>query len=349
MKMLKFIIMCLLLSSSMNLFSQLSIDLSDKKDETESIDINNLKPFVVIKHLLPNQSVYNYSVKIEHQEESIPSFEVGSLSGAECEESDDNLEYRNSRRDFLDAKEENELPDLINRFQKEIDDLDEEYNGCKIEGRALIANTIYKKNLGFTLRNNQTITVTVKRTVNKDTTTWTRVFKTPKKSPWKVMYGFTFVPNSLSKVDNFFTKETDGTNQSYTISKLNNNDNKFWENTSPTIMFQWAPSTLKENGGKAIQLGFAGGLSLNFSKETGIANVMAGPSIIIAENLTISGGLIFIQKNVLRGQYKEGDVINENLDFDQLHDKKFMLENFISIAFRFDKNPFSGKDEAQKD
>jgi len=85
-------------------------------------------------------------------------------------------------------------------------------------------------------------------------------------------------------------------------------------------------------------------LSLNFASETGIVNVMAGPSLLIADNVSLSGGLVFTQKNVLMGKYKDGDVVKENLEFDQLHDKKYMLEWFFSLAIRFDTNPFAKKE-----
>jgi hypothetical protein len=361
----KFILLaCFMQYFCSEVFSQLTIDLSDIKYSTESIDISGLKSVLIIRNLLPNQSKNTYSYTIDYTEEAIPAFEIGKFAGNECTETSENLKYVEARKNLLAANDEKSVPNLVKSLQKEINDLSGKFNDCKNEGDAIISSTIYAHDLKFSLRNNQTITLTVYR-INKngnsnDTISWVKVFKTPQKSPWKVLYGFTFVPNKLSKVDNYFAKATDSTNQSFTITKMNDRNNKFWENLSPTIMFQWAPlskySFLSNKAGNFIkglfsnnfyQIGFVGGLSLNFAKETGVASVMAGPSIVIADNLSISSGLTFIQKNVLMGQYKEGDIVKEKLDFGQLHEKKYMLEYFISIAFRFDKNPFSGKDNAK--
>ena len=72
---------------------------------------------------------------------------------------------------------------------------------------------------------------------------------------------------------------------------------------------------------------------------------MISPSIIIADNLSVNIGAIFTQKDRLRGQYSEGQSLRESLDFDQLHEKKHQLEWFVSIAFRFESNPFKKKED----
>jgi hypothetical protein len=254
---------------------------------------------------------------------------------------------------LLNVEKESKVNDLVENLKDEIKKLKSDYKNCAIKGYNLIEKTKYEKGLTFSIRNNQTIDITITRTTNgKDTVTWTRTFKTPIKSPWHIMYGFTFVPNIMNPVTNYFSK-ADTSGKRFTITKLNNQRNDFLKNISPTIMLQWAPLkkyTLKDNwksifSNNFYQLGFVSGLSLNFASETGTVNVMAGPSLVIADNISLSGGVVLTQKSILKGQYKEGDIIKENLDFDQLHEKKYMAEWFISLAIRFDSNPFKKEEE----
>jgi hypothetical protein len=348
---------------SATVFGQITVDLSKDNVSSETIDIN-LKPLVIVKNMLPANATNKYSFSIEMKEEKIPAFSnIGSTAGQSCTDNNDTKAYGEALKNLNAAKDETEMPKLIKNLQKEIDNLNSKYQSCKDEGNSIIQTTTYTKDLQFSLRNNQTISVNVTREFKtkegKDTSKiWAFTFKTPTKSPWSIMYGFTFIPNLMNPMINYYSK-ADTSGKLFTIIRLNNQRNDFLKNISPTLMLTWKPLkkyTLKgdERDWTALlsnnfyQLGFTGGLSLNFASETGTVNVMAGPSIVIADNISISIGVAATQKNVLKGQYKEGDVIKENLDFDQLHEKKYMAEWFVSIAIRFDQSPFAKKDDATK-
>lgn len=88
---------------------------------------------------------------------------------------------------------------------------------------------------------------------------------------------------------------------------------------------------------------------MNFASETGNVTALVAPSIVIGRNVSLSAGVCMTQKQVLKGQYKEGDVVTEDLDFDQLHEKQFMGEWFVSLAIRFEENPFKKKEEDKKE
>ncbi|MEQ9414055.1 MAG: hypothetical protein RIF39_09500, partial [Cyclobacteriaceae bacterium] len=118
---------------------------------------------------------------------------------------------------------------------------------------------------------------------------------------------------------------------------------KFWENVSPTIIFTY-PFTKKE---RDIKVGFSAIASTDFKSLSG----GAGLSAIIGNNIVIGSGVHFSQKYVLRGEYKDDgtQVIKSNLDFEQLHEKRWGPEIFLTIGFRFDKNPFSGEGDKDSD
>ena len=344
---------------SLNVNSQIVFDLSIKNTTTETIEI---KPnqIIVFKNLLPT-GIDNteYSFEIELKEEKIPPFQGISIAGSPCSGITD---LQTAYKALTNASDESQLANLIEDLKKEINKLDPKtQQACIDKANTLIEKTTFTKLLLFSLRNNQTITVTVKRVYTDSngqtvTSTWVKIYKTSEKTPWHLMYGFTFVPNKMNYMPNYFTK-ADTTGNTFTITKLNNQDSNSFKNISPTMMFQWTPMkkyyfTKGERIKAAVsnnfyQFGITGGLSLNFANEVAIANVMAGPSIVIADNLSISFGLVFTPKDDLLGEYEEGQILKEHLNFDQLHEKDYMLEYFISLAFRFEGNPFKKKDTAE--
>lgn len=348
---MKIILIILVLSLfTFKSYSQIIFDLSDSKNTIESIDIKN-NQVVLFKNLAYKGLTQNqYSFIIELEEEPIPSFSSRGLETASEKGTSCNPTISRLIASYTNAEEEKDVPDRIKKLEKEIEKLDVDTNkDCIDYLRSLINSSLYAKPLSFELRNNQKITIIVKRKIGNDTIVWTKVFKTPTKSPWKIMYGFTFVPNLLNPVTNYYSNP-DTSGKQFIITKLNNQRNDFFKNISPTLMLTWTPSvkyTLKKGewckalfSNNFYQVGFVGGVSLNFANETGAVNVMAGPSIVIADNISLSGGVVLTQKSILKGTYQEGQVLKENLDFDQLHEKKYMIECFFSLAIRFDSNPF---------
>ncbi len=312
---------------------QIIVDLSDKKNTTESIDIK--KSFLIVKNILPNPT-YHYSFNIEMNEEKIPSFSTSSFQSESCLDTIETKIYKKAYKEFLNATEESQLPDLQRKLAEAISKLDNKYYSCKMEGNEAIKTLTYTKDLYFSLRNNQTIVVKVIKsfTINKKDTsvTWTKTFKTPEKSPWLTHFGFTYQPNIFSRNDQFYSKADTSNANKFAITKKNGNQNRFWENLSPTIMFSY-PVTNKEGDS---HLAFSAIAATNFST----FSAGAGVSAIIGENVALGTGIMFTQKYVLNGIYKEGDIIKTNLTYEQLHEKKWGPEIYFTIGLRFDKNPF---------
>jgi hypothetical protein len=84
---------------------------------------------------------------------------------------------------------------------------------------------------------------------------------------------------------------------------------------------------------RVYKIGFAGGLGLNLLRP----QFMAAPSLIIGKNLSFQAGVCIVAKETLRGEYSEGMVVNEHLDFENLHHRVYYPEWFFSVAFRFDR------------
>lgn len=345
--------LAILISST--LFGQINIDLSTNaliKTETIKTD---LEPLLSIKNMLPG-TIHEYFIEIEEIQEEIPSLTIpNGAAASDCVDDDVNANFVEKNSELLSETDERNVPGLIKELKTEISKLDKNYSVCILIGNSTIERCEMEHSLKFKFKNNQTIKVKITRFTNDSLKkTWEYTFKTPTKTPWKVMYGFTFVPNILNPINKYYS-QADTSQTFFSIEKQNNQRNDFFKNISPTIMFQWAPMEKhtfnKGQNWKAFwsnnfyQIGFTSGLSLNFSSENSLAdiNVMAGPSIIIADNISISGGIVLTPKSVLRGQYQESQKITEFLDFDQLHDKKYMAEWFISLAIRFDGNPFEKK------
>jgi len=324
----------LLIIACLNSFCQIEFDLSKKINITQTIDLKEKS--IIFSNLLPGKRD-QYSFSINKAEEDIPPFNTSKLAAEECSSTEQSLQT--AIVSVQNSQSEEDLSSNIKKLREEMKKLSSSNQSCIDYCNSLIEKTIYTQPLLFSLRNNQTITVTVSRkfktTSQKDTTvTWTEIFKTPEKSPWIIHFGFTYQPNIISKYDQYFSKADTSNPNRFTITKKNGDQTKFWENLSPTIMFSY-PFTNK-NG--ESHLAFSAIAATNFS----IFSAGAGLSFIIGENVSLGSGIMFTQKYVLNGQYKEGDIIKTNLTFDQLHEKKWGPEIYFTIGLRFDKNPFSG-------
>lgn len=70
-------------------------------------------------------------------------------------------------------------------------------------------------------------------------------------------------------------------------------------------------------------------------------------SLIIGKNLSFQAGSGVIQKETLRGENYEGQIVNEHPDFENLHRRVYYPEWFFSGAFRFGKVVFVERPEDQ--
>lgn len=328
------------LTISFKATSQLIFDLADDKITAETVDLT--KSILIIKNMLPNQEKYRYSFELKFTEEKIPAFSLNSLAESLCPDNSETKNYITAYAEIKNAKKEESLPGLQKKLEKAITDLDSKYEKCKEQGNALISKLIYAKELSFTIRNNQTITVTVKRTWEasngKDTSiNWTKVFKTPEKSRWLVHYGLTYSPSVLAKTDRFYSLADTSSPNKFTLTKENTKGPVPWDNISATINFTY-PMLLNPKGGN--DGGFTAGFGISAGFEL---SGQAGLSFIIGENVILGGGIVMMQRYKLMGKYSEGQIVKENFNFESLHSKVWLPELYFTLGFRFGNNPFAKK------
>ncbi|GAA4896845.1 hypothetical protein GCM10023311_21990 [Flaviramulus aquimarinus] len=154
--------------------------------------------------------------------------------------------------------------------------------------------------------------------------TFKYIYKTKPRGKWQTTFGFNFI--HLGNNNTFFSKSVDSI---YVITE-GTNQNKY--DFHPTLMFTW----LKNNNDE-FNVGFSGGLGYDLEKSL---SVFLGGSLIYNQNITLTLGIAFHNQKKLNSNYEEGDIIKENLTFEQLHGDFIRINPFISLSFRLDKNPF---------
>jgi hypothetical protein len=248
------------------------------------------------------------------------------------------------------------IPEKIGKLQSEIEKLEAGKCTANIE----LAEEFIKKASIDTIEFIQTLELSksaeLMLTIRSGTKTWKFQFSTPSGNNWRLFFGFTYVMNQMTPVDQYYASETNS--GSYEITKMHGGRSSYLENITPTLMFTYKPrvtySSTKDHPkyeyaplkaalfNNFYKVGFTGGISLDLTNPT----AMVGPSIIIKDNLSLNFGVVFSQKDVLRGKYQEGQIYTENKDFDDLHEKQYMADWFFSIAFRFSSNPFKSGDDS---
>ncbi|MGV3508303.1 MAG: hypothetical protein ACO1N7_03360 [Sphingobacteriaceae bacterium] len=299
----------------------ITVNLANGQGSTISQTINpqTLTSITLLNRILPENT--KYSVTVEKMEMPMPPLPDQGLYGTDADaECDDLKEARNA----LNAEnDEAKIASKIKALQAEIDKADK--TTCKntiAESQLAIASTRQTIVLAvpITIDKGEMVKITIKR----DDKTWSYEFRTEQVNPWKVYFGFTYVPDVLSKFNNYYAKQDTGS--TYLINKINGDNKNTLRNISPTVMFTYRFYKKEDQPAK---FGLTGGFMYNL--ET--LGAMFGPSLVIGDNLSINTGLAFVQKDKLRGQYMEGQRLKETLDFNQLHEKVWTYDMFVSIAF----------------
>ena len=157
-------------------------------------------------------------------------------------------------------------------------------------------------------------------------------YETKRRGEWRTTFGFNFIYKFNQ--DTYFSKSND--DGTYSITEGRNRD-KF--DFHPTLMFTWLSNKHLDKK-MNWNFGLSGGLGYDFDESLA---VFVGPSFIYNENITFTCGVAFHNQNRLTSNYNEGDVISENLTFDQLHTEYIRVNPFVSISLRLDRNPFQGE------
>lgn len=317
---------------------QLDLSTGDKTNLTQTIDPMVIEDIVLVNRL--PKGVYTYTIeKIKQKVPALPGFKFANVS-------DTSFFERNNVCDSLvqaskvlaNQKDETQIPLNIKALENEI----KRANSVTCQNQILDANKlIFSTRQTFPLPSPLNVTEgdIVKIIIKRDTLSWTYEFKTEQINRWKVYFGFTYVPDMISKFDNYYAKST--AESTYLVSRMNSNNTNVLRNISPTVFFTYRGFHKKEDA--PLKFGATGG----FMYDLETLGAMIGPSLVIGENITVNVGLATLQKHRLMGQYAEGQSLKETLNFDQLHEKVWTYDVFFSVGFNI-PNLFDKTSEKKK-
>jgi hypothetical protein len=312
---------------------QVIIDLSLPKGNTQTVKLN-----ATSIRLINCSKQFRYKIDWDFKQETTPLFSTinGASSGVPC-----NAEIKSIIQKLDNSESEDTIKKYVDIANKIIPNINDA--ACTPFLKAAISETEIIMPIPYApLNYNQTITLTISRfnSEGKDEANkkWTFIIKTEEKSRWLVHYGLTYTPNLISKTDQYFSQADTSRPNYYTITKKNDDGPKAWENISATINFTYPfhPDSRSYDGGITAGFGLSAGFELSGH---------AGVSAIIGENVILGTGIAFMQKYKLNGEYKEGQVVKTDLNFEALHHKVWMPELYFTIGFRFSNNPFAKKED----
>jgi hypothetical protein len=273
---------------------------------------------LVAVHALPDES---YSVRVERRSGALlPAFEL-TKAFSESALSD----HCESAIDSLAPQSEEELLAKVAALRRSQPD-------CRGDIDKWVAEQTRRPVQGspFALAPNEALIVEIERNV-PDKRSWTFEITTGGERRWLVHYGFSFLP---SQDEDYFAKA--GDDGTFVVTREADRDESDFE---PTVAFTYQPNSLRAKPWKPA---FVAGLGADIEERL----VFAGISFVIGDNVAIMLGAAGHEQRRLKGNLREGQVLEELLTADQLHDGTFDLNAIVGIGLRFDKNPFSSKKEA---
>lgn len=315
------------------------IDLADKNNIEQNVKAGttlNLK----IKSLLPNE---NYSISVEKKLDLLQTLKI--TAEININPAAQSVCPISRLLKFIDTlKSEKELVVVVNKLEKLLSkeprlifEANEDLTNCseeEISKAKIVLKKTTKILIPQKLEQGELLEVTIKRKkagTEKDSVTWKRIFRTAKKGRWLTTYGFTFISQSFKREESFFTRQVDST---FAITPLNQRSKLSFV---PSVFFTWLPYT---DINRDISWSLTGGLGYDLEAPT----VFLGANILYNQNLGVSIGIAAHQQDFLNGRYNEGDIVLENLADNQLNEKLYALNPYLSVNFRFGTSPLKKQD-----
>lgn len=176
----------------------------------------------------------------------------------------------------------------------------------------------------FTVRSNQTLTVTASR----PGAVFTLQLPGTPRGEWRTSYGFFFVPD---RDERYYVDET-STATATTPARFTIQEQADREEFDfvPTVVFTFFPNGAGEMNGVR---GWTAGLGYDLEKPF----VFGGYSYAYNENVIFTGGLTFHRQSRLLGKYKgnvEGEV-TQQLEPSQLVEDTYAPNVYVGVSFRF--------------
>lgn len=321
------------------------IDLSKNLNADETVIDLNCGGFKILNKL--PDGMYQYKISVTESMIKLPEYTASSgasLAGGDpC--ADIMKDYIKAYNDLLNEKDEKNVEKWVkalNTEKKKLVEGDNKqcYDQSEKKADELIIKTSESRNFDFTLKKGQTITILINRLSGDGTKvekTWTVVFKTPDRIDFLSHFGFTFSPGFVKRPTHYFAKQ--GANDQYVITEMNDNGPDFWDDLSLTANFIF-PFGYQKNPDEPLHFAWMGGFGINGDAKF---TVFTGPCLLLSDFTSIGIGFGVSNQYKLNGQYKPGDVITENLNFDQLHSRGLVGDILITLTFRLSKTQLQAK------
>ncbi|MEP7197392.1 MAG: hypothetical protein ABI851_12800 [Saprospiraceae bacterium] len=204
--------------------------------------------------------------------------------------------------------------------------------------KALIKQTkVYK--LGK-IKQGEIIKIVVIGSDSSSTKKWELILKSTPRGTWITTYGVNHVTNWFRASDYYYSEAV---GNMYAIRKEDTSDQREnWLEIKPSITFRWFPNNkvlAKIDNSSFFQnfdLSIVGGLGIDFKDP----NVLLGLGLSYNQNLSIDFGLTTNMVSTLKGKYYKDQIINVQISESDLVKKIIVVNPFINISFRLDKDIF---------
>lgn len=285
---------------------------------------------------------FSYSIEITSTSTMLPKLEFDHSSLQDVKDIPNNCSslvekikelenFQSPPEDYEEPRNENALSKLVNNLKSQLKQSDCEDIGILNNARYWLSTTKKPHEEKINIETGEKITIIVHR----DTLKWTFIFNGDERGKWITTYGFGFTSSKLEG-SNYFTKQVPDTT---VFEILKARDNKYLDlNYVPAVFFSYFP---KQNFNDCWNHSLTAGLGFDLSAPV----VFFGYSGLFYHNIGISAGVAFQQQYRLKDQYSENEILSLTLDKDQLHDKIYRPNVFVSINFRFGENPFKSNTE----
>jgi len=305
--------------------------------QKKSVPGNKSYDYIIIKNNIINKG---YSIKISKESQPIDPLPPPDLSGSSSikitEVDSCNLLNRTYLRlaELFNPDNTNEIIKTEKEVSLRADSLQQELNRKNCTDPKLIgdAQELIRKcqsqrkiNESINIEEGDIVTIIVSR----DDKIWTWEFVGEPIGKWVLSYGFGFCSSALEA-------------RTYHIKQLNDTSFQIQKSKKPgvldlsyipSIFYSFLPaSRYKSNFNWSITAGLGFDLSAPV--------VFFGGGFMFHQNIGINVGLALQQQSRLKPQYSENEILKVSLEKDQLHDKIYRPNAFISINFRFSENPF---------
>jgi hypothetical protein len=236
---------------------------------------------------------------------------------------------------------ESELSDLLEKLRLTLQTIEKNKINCASTALAneILVKSVYNNPINLEFGEDDQLIIVIKRAKLKWEYLITRHSRS--RGKWYTSYGFSFISPVITKSDNFFVKKSDDNNSNgFIIAQKEDSGNDESEKNFldmefvPSIFFWWMPTKKMSN---PWRVGFTGGLGIDFKNPV----VFAGIGFIYNYNIGINLGVALHKQYLLKDKYHEGMLVNQILEFDDLHKGVYRPNLFLSITFRFGSNPFA--------